>query len=73
MSAVLPPAVNKQLLLAIKSKGRVVKGRDQMSCKAVRFAGGDGKSASNAATPLQYVSAGDSPPTTLNTLNISQP
>ena len=66
MSAALPPMVDKQLLLAIKSKGRVVKGIEQMRCRAVRFAWGDGKFAENKATPLQYASAGDSPPTTLN-------
>ena len=66
MSAALPPMVIMQLLLAIKSKGRVVKGREQIRCRAVRFARGDGKFAANAATPLQYASAGDSPPTTLN-------
>ena len=66
MSAALPPTVNKQSLLAIKSKGRLVKGIEQMRWRAVRFAWGDGKFAANAATPLQYTSAGDSPPTTLN-------
>ena len=72
MSAALPPMVNKQSLLAIKSKGRVVKGMEQMRCRAVEFAWVDGKfAAKNAATPLQYASVGDSTPTTLNTLNIS--
>ena len=66
MSAALPLTVNMQSLLAIKSKGRVVKGIEQMRCRAVRFAQGDGKFAANAGTPLQYASAGDSPPTTLN-------
>ena len=67
MSAVLLPTVNKQSLWPMKSKGRVVKGIEQMRCRAVRFAQGDGKSAAkNAATPLQYSSAGYSPPTTLN-------
>ena len=66
MSAALPSTVNKQLLLAIKSKGRVVKGIEQIRCRAVRFARGDGKFASNAATSLQYASTGDRPPTTLN-------
>ena len=37
-----------------------------MRCGAVIFARGDGKFAANAATLLQYASAGDSPPTTLN-------
>ena len=62
MSAALPPTFNKGLLLAIKSKGRVVKGTEQMRCRAVRFARGDGKFASNAATPHQNASAGDSLP-----------
>ena len=62
MSAALPPTVNKRSLCAIKSKGRVVKGIEQMRCRAVKFAPGDGKFAANAATPLQYASAGDSPP-----------
>ena len=66
MSPDLPLTVNMQSLLAIKSKGRVVKGIEQMRYRAIRFARGDGKFAANAATPLQYASAGDSPPTTLN-------
>ena len=66
MSSALPPTANKQLMLAIKSKRRVVKGIEQMRCRAIRFARGDGKFAANVATPLQYVGAGDSPPTTLN-------
>ena len=66
MSAALPPTVSKQSLLAIKSKGRVVKGIEQMRCRAIRFARGDGKLTTNAATPLQYASARDSPLTTFN-------
>ena len=66
MSAALALTVNKRSLLAIKSKGRVVKGIEQMRCRAVRFARGDGRFAANAVTSLQYSSAGDSPPTTLN-------
>ena len=65
MSAAIPLMVNKRSLLAIKSKGRVVKGIEQMRCRAVRFARGDGRFAANSVTPLQYASAGDSPPTTL--------
>ena len=65
MSAALPLTVNKPKLLAIKSKGRLVKGIEQMRCRAIRFAQGDGKFAANAATPLQYASAGESSPTTL--------
>ena len=64
MSAAFPPTVNKQLLLAIKLIGRVVKDIEQMKCRAVRFARGDGKFAmKNVVTPLQYASVGDSPPT----------
>ena len=40
MSAALPSMVNKQSLLAIKSKGRVVKGIEQLRCRAIRFAQG---------------------------------
>ena len=54
MPAGLPPTVNKRLLLAIKSKWRVVKGIEQMRCRAIRFARDDGKFAANVATPLQY-------------------
>ena len=54
--------VNMRSLLAIKLKGRVVKCIEHMRCRAVRFARGDGKFAANAATPLQYASARDSPP-----------
>ena len=35
------------------------------SLLASKSAQGDGKFAANAVTPLQYASAGDSPPTTL--------
>ena len=65
MSAVLPPTVNEQSLLAIQSKGRMVKGIEETWCRASKSARGDGKFAANAATPLQHTSAGDSPPTTL--------
>ena len=70
MLAALPGTVNMQSLLAIKLKGRVVKGIEKMRCRAVRFARGDGKFAANAATPLQYANAGDSPPPTLNLKHI---
>ena len=66
MSATLPPMVNKQSLLVIKSKGRVVIGIEQMRCRAVRFTRGMENSLQNAATPLQYVSAWGIPPTTIN-------
>ena len=67
MSAVLPSTVNKQSLLANKSKGRVAKGMEQMRCRAVKFAWGYRKFAAKiAVTPLQYASTGDSPSTTLN-------
>ena len=65
MSAALPPTVNMQSLLDFKSKERVVKGIEHMWCRASKSARGDGKFAANVATPLQYASAGDSPPTTL--------
>ena len=43
-----------------------------MKCRAARFARGDRKfTAKNVATPLQYASAADTPPTTLNRLKIS--
>ena len=58
MSAALPLTVNQQSLLAIKSKGRVVKGIEQMRCRDVRFARGDEKFAANAVTPLQYAVLG---------------
>ena len=61
MSAALPPMVN----MASKSKGRVVKGIEQKRCRASKSTRGDGKFAAIAASPLQYASAGDSPPTTL--------
>ena len=67
MLAALPGTVNMQSLLAIKLKGRVVKGIEKMRCRAVRFARGGGKFTELiAATPLQYASARDSPSTTLN-------
>ena len=58
-----PHRSNMLSLLAIKSKGWVVKGIEQTWCRASKSVLGDGKFA--AATPLQYASAGDSPPTTL--------
>ena len=67
MSAALPPTVNKQSLLAIKSKGRVVKCIEQM-----KFSRGDGKFTANVVTPLQYTSAGDSPPTKLNIIRFKK-
>ena len=63
MSAALPPTVKHAI--AIKSKGRVVKGIGQTWCTASKSARGDGKFTTNAATPLQYISAGYNPPTTL--------
>ena len=65
MSAALPPTVKHGIAVGHTSKGRVVKGIEQMWCRASKSARGDGEFASNAATPLQYTSAGDSPPTTL--------
>ena len=68
MSAALPPTVKHAIAVGHISKGRVVKGIEQTWCRASKSAWGDGKFAANAATPLQYASAGDSPPTTLLTL-----
>ena len=65
MSAALPLTVKHAIAVGHMSKGRVVKGIDQMWCRASKSAWGGIKFAANAATPLQYASAGDSPPTTL--------
>ena len=65
MSAALPPTVKHAIAVGHMSKGRVVKGIEQTWCRASKSARGDGKFAANAVTPLQYASAGDSPPTTL--------
>ena len=65
MSADLPPTVKHESAVGHMSKEKVVKGLEQTWCRASKFARGDGKFAANAATPLQYASAGDSPPTTL--------
>ena len=54
MSAALPPTVKCASAVGHMSKERVVKDIEQMWCRA-----------SKSATPLQYASAGDSPPTTL--------
>ena len=63
MSAGLPLTVKHAIAVGHMSKGSVVKGIEQMWCRASKSGRGDGKFAGNAATPLQY--AGDSPPTTL--------
>ena len=52
-------------LLASKSCEKRSKGIEQTWCRASKSARGDGKFAANPVTPLQYASAGDSPPTTL--------
>ena len=65
MSAAHPPTVKHAIAVGHMSKGRVVKGIEQMWCRASKSAWGDGKFAANAVTPLQYASAGDSPTTTL--------
>ena len=65
MSSVLAPTVKHAITVGHMSKERVVKGIEQMLCRSSKSARGDGKFAANAATPLQYASAGDSPPTTL--------
>ena len=65
MSAALPPTDKHASAVGNMSKGRVVKGIEQTGCGASKSAQGDGKFAATVATPLQYASAGDSPPTTL--------
>ena len=66
MSAALPLTVKHAIAVGHMSKGRVVKGIEQTWCRASKSARGDGKfAAAKSATPLQYASAGDSPPTTL--------
>ena len=65
MSAALPPTVKHASAVGHMSKERVVKGIEQTWCRVSKSARGDGKFAANAATPVQYASAGDSPPTTL--------
>ena len=66
MSAALPPTVKHASAVGHMSKERVVKGIEQTWCRASKSARGDGKfAAAIVATPLQYASAGDSPPTTL--------
>ena len=65
MSATLPPTVKHASAVGHMSKERVVKGIEQMWCRASKSARGDGKFAANAATSFQYASAGDTPPTTL--------
>ena len=65
MSAPLPLRVKHAIAVGHMSKGRLVKGIEQTWCRASKSARGDGKFAANALTPLQYASAGDSPPTTL--------
>ena len=65
MSAALPSTFKHAIAVGHMSKGRVIKGIEQTWCRASKSARGDGKFTANAATPLQYASAGDSPPTTL--------
>ena len=65
MSAALPPTDKHASAVGNMSKGRVVKGIEQTGCGDSKSAQGDGKFAATVATPLQYASAGDSPPTTL--------
>ena len=65
MSAALPPTVKHVIAVGHMSKEIMVKGIEQTWCRASKSARGDGKfAAAIAATPLQYASAGDSPPTT---------
>ena len=67
MSAALPPTVQHASAVGLMSKERVLKGIEKMWCRASKSARRDGKFAANAnaATLLQYASAGDSPATTL--------
>ena len=67
MSAALPPTAKHTSAVGHMSKERVVKGIEQTWCRASKSAWGDRKFAANVATPLQYASAGDSPPTTVLT------
>ena len=71
MSAALSPTVKYAIAVGHMLKRRVVKGIEQTWCRASKSAQGDGKFAAiiYAATPLQYASAGDSPPTTLPLLS----
>ena len=64
MSAALPPTFKHASAVGHMSKERVVTGIEQEWCRASKSARGDGKFAANVATPLQYASAGDRPPTT---------
>ena len=70
MSTTLPLTVKHVIAFGHMSKEKVVKGIEQTWCRASKSARGDGKFAANAATPLQYASAGDSPPTTLLNFNL---
>ena len=56
MSAALPPTVNMQLLLASKSKGRVVKGRCGVE-PASLLGEMENLLLQKVVTPLQYASA----------------
>ena len=70
MSAALPLMVKHASAVGHMSKERVVKGIEQRWCRASKSAWGDGKFTANAATPFQYASAGDSPPSTLLYLSV---
>ena len=65
MSAVLALTVKHAIPVGHMSKERALKGIEQTWCRASKSPRGDRKFAANSATPLQYASAGDSPPTTL--------
>ena len=66
MSAALLLTVKHAIADGHMLKGRVVKGIEQTWCRASKSALRNGKfAAAIAATPLQYASAGDSPPTSL--------
>ena len=70
MSAALPPTVKHASAVGHMSKGRVVKGIEQTGCRVSKSARGDGKFPANAATPLQYASAGIALQPTLLTLGL---
>ena len=72
MSAAVPPTVKHASAVSHMSNGRVVKGIEQTWYRASKSARWDGKfAAAIEATPLQYASAEDSPPTTLPLLYFS--
>ena len=73
MLAALPPTVKDAIAVGHMSKGRVVKGIEQTWCRASKSAWRWKIRCYNVATPLQYSSAGDSPPTTLLYFTLAKP